>query len=527
MIAKEKRKIRSGDDVDHLFPKPKGEDVLIKKGATVEDTVEFIPEVVEQTLDDTRLIAKELKGETRFDTCKNIWQFVYGHIAYEKDEKGKEQIRRPARSWADRVRGVDCDDYTVFISSVLTHLGIPHSLRIAKYWWSEGRFSHIYPVVHGEDGRQITVDCVVNRFNYEEPFTEKKDKKMDLYYLNGIERPATVDAVDLTEDGLAELGKVKLFQKIGQSVKKAVHAVNKVNPATALLRAGVLASMKLNVFGVAEKIRWAYLSDADAQKKKFNMAKFGKLKQVKEKLEKIFYGAGGKPENLKEAILTGKGNASKEVSGLMGNETQMPLRDVLGQRIFTSEIESLEGLGEPATGAALAAASTIMASLAAILKSIGGLKGDDAGTTAADANADVNVTDANLPVTPENMNLDQFTIPDEGVTESTPGTGMQTRSTTAVTETDGTTTTNKSADGSGDTKPSWWENNKKWALPTGIVIGVAGLGFAAYKMSHSSNKGAKKGKKSGEDLSGIHHGKRKKKKYRGHKKKKVRAVRWN
>lgn len=46
MIAKEKRKIRSGDDVDHLFPKPKGEDALIKRSATVEDTVEFIPEVV-------------------------------------------------------------------------------------------------------------------------------------------------------------------------------------------------------------------------------------------------------------------------------------------------------------------------------------------------------------------------------------------------------------------------------------------------------------------------------------------------
>lgn len=525
MIAKEKRKIHSGAEVDHLFPKPHGADKLIKSGATVEDTVDFIPKVVEETLNDTREIAKRLKGETLFDSCKNIWQFVYGHIAYEKDEKGKEQIRRPARSWMDRVRGVDCDDYTVFISSVLTHLRIPHSLRIAKYWWSEDKFAHIYPVVHTEDGKQITVDCVVNRFNYEEPYTEKRDRKMDLYYLNGIERPTTVDAVDLTDGGLAELGKVKILQKIGQGIKKVVHAVNKVNPATALLRAGVLASMKLNVFKVAENVRFAYLSDAEAQKRKMNMAKFNKLKQVKDKLEKIFYGAGGKPENLKEAILTGKGNASKEVSGLMGNETQMPLRDILGQRIFTSEIESLDGLGEPATGAALAAASAIMASLAAIIKSIGGLKGEDSGATPTDATANANITDPNLTLPTENINLDEFNIPSEEITDD-PGTNLQKRSTTTVTETGDGTNTNKNADGT-DPKTGWWAENKKWALPTGIAVGVAGLSFAAYKIAQNKKKEGKKGKKGGEGLSGIHHGKKRKKKhYKKSKRKKAHAVRW-
>ncbi|MFZ5552487.1 MAG: hypothetical protein ACOZCO_05170 [Bacteroidota bacterium] len=526
MIAKEKRKIHSGAEVDHLFPKPKGEDKLIKSGATVEDTVDFIPKVVEETLNDTREIANRLKGETLFDSCKNIWQFVYGHIAYEKDEKGKEQIRRPARSWADRLRGVDCDDYTVFISSVLTHLGIPHSLRIAKYWWSEDKFAHIYPVVHTEDGKQITVDCVVNRFNYEEPFTEKRDKKMDLYYLNGIERPTTVDAVDLTDGGLAELGKVKILQKIGQGVKKVVHAVNKVNPATALLRAGVLASMKLNVFKVAENVRFAYLSDEEAKKRKFDMARFAKMKEVKTKLEKIFYGAGGQPENLKEAILTGKGNASKEVSGLMGNETEMPLRDVLGQRIFTNEIESLEGLGEPATGAALAAASAIMASLAAIIKNIGGLKGGEANVT-TDATANVNVTDPTASVNMENLNLDQFNIPEEGATD-TPSTEVQKRSTT-ITDTDDVSNTNKSADGTGD-QPTGWDKHKKWVIPTAIGVGVLGLGFAAYKVSQNKDKTAKKGKKSGEALAGINQGgykkKKKYRKYKKNKKKKAHAVRW-
>jgi hypothetical protein len=497
MEATQKRRIRSGDDVDHLFPKPIGEDELIKKGATVEDTVEFIPEVVEKTLSDTKKIAQELQGKTLFDTCKNIWHFVYGYIAYEKDEKGKEQIRRPARSWANRARGVDCDDYSVFISSVLTNLGIPHSLRVTKYWWTEGKYSHIYPIVHTPDNKEIVIDCVVNRFNYEEPYTEKKDKKMDLYYLNGIERPSNIDADDLTNGGMIDLGKTQ--GKVGAALKKGLHAINKVNPATLLLRAGVLASMKLNVMGVAEKLRFAYLSDEEAKKRGYDMAKFAKLKSVREKTEKIFYGAGGKPENLKEAILTGKGNASKEVSGLGAMDASMPLREIIGQRAYTSEIEALEGLGEPATAAALAAASAVIASLAAILKNIGGLKG----TFKQNPTDAASVTE-NLPAENTNTALEPGLF-----TEDAP---IQNRSATDTTSTDDSN------------KDTWWSKNKKWALPTGIGIGVLGLAYGGYQMM-KSDKPKKSTSKNG-GLSGV---KRKyKSKKRGKKKshKKVHAVRW-
>jgi len=501
MEATQKRRIRSGQDVDHLFPKSLDEDSLIKKGATVEDTVDFIPDVVEKTLSDTKRIAQELKGKTLFDTCKNIWHFVYGYIAYEKDEKGKEQIRRPARSWADRLRGVDCDDYTVFISSVLANLSIPHSLRVTKYWWTEGKYSHIYPIVHTPDDKEIIIDCVVNRFNYEEPYTEKKDKKMDLYYLSGIERPSNIDADDLTNGGMIDLGKTQ--GKVGTALKKGIHAVNKVNPATLLLRAGVLASMKLNVMGVAEKLRFAYLTDDEAKRRGYDMAKFAKLKNVKDKLEKIFYGAGGKPENLKESILTGKGNASKEVSGLGAMDSSMPLREIIGQRAYTSEIEALEGLGEPATAAALAAASAVIASLAAILKNIGGLKGtfkqNPTDTTAITDNLQVETTNSDTA-------LDPGLFPDDSP--------VQNRSASDTSSPD----PNANQD-------SWWSKNKKWALPTGIGVAVLGLAYGGYQMMKTDKPNKKSASRNG-GLSGV---KRKyKSKKRGKKKshKKVHAVRW-
>src|ERR1051326_2185712 len=151
MEALTKRKIKIGKEYDDLFPTAMLTDETVKKGASVSDTVKFIPKVVKETLPQTEKIAEILKGQSVSQTCKNIWDFVYHHIAYNKDEDGLEQIRAPARTWHDRFRGVDCDCYTVFISSILTNLKIPHTLRIAKY--RKDYFQHIYPVVYMPSGK--------------------------------------------------------------------------------------------------------------------------------------------------------------------------------------------------------------------------------------------------------------------------------------------------------------------------------------------------------------------------------------
>ena len=77
MINTAKRHIKSGTEYDHLFPKAEGGDILIERDATVEHTIRFIPKMVMDTLDDTRLIAPKLKGDTLHETCRNIWNFIY------------------------------------------------------------------------------------------------------------------------------------------------------------------------------------------------------------------------------------------------------------------------------------------------------------------------------------------------------------------------------------------------------------------------------------------------------------------
>lgn len=171
------RTIRSGRDYDQYFPKPDAQDRIIIEDGEVTDTVDLMKRVVWRYINDTKQIAPVLKGKSKRETAENIWDFLYHHIQYKLDKRGLEQLRRPARSWADRESGIDCDCFSIFISSILTNLQIPHSFRITKY--GGAHFQHVYVVVPSE-GKMLVIDPVLSRFNYEKPFSEHKDFPMNL-----------------------------------------------------------------------------------------------------------------------------------------------------------------------------------------------------------------------------------------------------------------------------------------------------------------------------------------------------------
>jgi len=438
MEATKKRNIRSGVEYDRYFPPADAKVFTVKRNATLSDTIALIPKVVYQTLSQSRDIAQQiLKRDSVYATCKEIWYFVYRHIQYKKDKKGYEQIRSPARAWHDRATGVDCDCYSVFISSILTNLDIPHILRITRY--SEDFFQHIYPVVPLNNGKYVTIDCVTNQFDFEVPYSEKKDYPMDLQYLSGFDSDSSLQG----GDGMDELGRIirrsmaknksgaaspmkkrgglmkrmkataasNVTQPAAQSSEpsdppvkkkkkkffgKVLNKINKINPATVLLRNGILAAMKLNVMSVAKRLRWSYLSQQQAVQHGIDPARFAKLVKVREKLENIFYGAGGKPQNLKKAILGGKGNKDKAVHGLGEIDlygvdymnTNTPLEQLLGPDIYHSEnVEGMNGfqglgeLGEPVTAASVTAAMGVITGIVASLKKIGDIfKGNGKGS---------------------------------------------------------------------------------------------------------------------------------------------------
>ena len=356
-------------------------------------------------------------------------------------------MRRPARTWWDRLGDCDCYSVFISSLLLNIYPEREHALRITKYP-GQTAYSHIYPIVPLGDGTHITIDCVASDFDYEVPYSRKIDKHMQLHYLNGLpgehssNASATtagatslsevhvtatgnlsVDALDLMEGADGDLGFLKNFGKkvtqyvptakaistaakairnpaeakkqvqsalrnpgktIKKQVSKTIHAVNRVNPGTAILRGGLLLAFKINMFNVAGRLRFGYLSLPQAEAMGIIPSTHAKIQKVLRRASSIFHKAGGKPENMKKAILRGKGNRDKRVLNGLGEvftriEPGADVREALGAEIFYSEFpDSMNGLGElgePVTTAAMITAATgTMTALAAALKSAGDVK---------------------------------------------------------------------------------------------------------------------------------------------------------
>jgi hypothetical protein len=137
-------------------------------------------EYIQKYKSDTAKLAPILKGKSLEETLRNNWNFVYNHIQYKLDTPGIEELRRPARAWAERKIGIDCDCYTIFLCTLLLNQGIEPVIRIVQIPPATS-FHHVYPIVYkkGKSGLYYTLDAVLDRFNYEKPFSKKRDYTMD------------------------------------------------------------------------------------------------------------------------------------------------------------------------------------------------------------------------------------------------------------------------------------------------------------------------------------------------------------
>lgn len=429
------RASRDGKEFEGVLPVPVWSEEIVKRGGSVTDTVSEMKRLIRHYNYQVANLAPRLKGRTIYDTCKNIWNFLYTHIKYKEDEEGKEQLRTPSRSFAERLRrGIDCDDFSIFCGCLLYRLNIPFYIRIARYKGKD-YFQHVYPVVPLKNKRYITIDAVLDEYDTEKQPVETKDfLVMNTSNLNGIDisvlglvesdefnelsgilygddfkeleqmeglgriptheqqmqairrhlertrgiiyrRPHLIKDVEhpqsflgmvdyalkywdtdkrdealgilaAEEDRINEmeglsskpegyedvelfygmnglgsydvLGRVKrqrkFFSKIkdgakkGGIFKKVVRALTRFNPLTASIRAAVLIALKVNLLKVSSKFKWGYLTEEEAQSKGFNMEQWRKLKKQLQTAENMYVKLlGGKAENFKKAMLSGRG----------------------------------------------------------------------------------------------------------------------------------------------------------------------------------------------------------------------------
>lgn len=186
-----KRNIKDGTAFNHLFHQAQKNSPLIVNNGSVDDTVITMHKIVDKYSSQCTAIAKKLQVKNDiYATARNIFNFAYNYMQYENDVVGKEQLRTPARSWYDgqirhkqqgvKQAGIDCDDFSIFVGSCLRCLGIPFTFRITKY---DGKsyFQHVYTYIpqYKNNPKEIVIDPVLDRYDYEKPYSHKKDFAMN------------------------------------------------------------------------------------------------------------------------------------------------------------------------------------------------------------------------------------------------------------------------------------------------------------------------------------------------------------
>ena len=188
LVAAGRRNIKDGSKYDHLIDRPTGTTREVQKNGNVDDTVKWAAHVVKKYHRQVQRLAEYLqsKSSTKKGLFRNIFDFCHNHIQYHLDRPGVEELRTPAMTWHERKSGVDCDDFTMIIASILYCLKIAFGFRITKYGGKQN-YQHIYLIVPIENGQHITIDPVLDKFNYEKPFSDHKDYDMQTLNLAGTD----------------------------------------------------------------------------------------------------------------------------------------------------------------------------------------------------------------------------------------------------------------------------------------------------------------------------------------------------
>lgn len=176
-----------------MMPKGKRiEKVIRNNGGSAYNTIDEMAKIVAETLYQTKDLAAYLKGSTKEHSVKNVYRFMHDHFQYKQDDKTREQLREPVASFADRASGIDCDCFSIFVSSLLTNMQIDHAIEMCMIAPNHA-FVHVYVVVP-KTGTAITqrqnywvVDPCLHFFDQIAPkITLKYDKQMLTTRLSGL-----------------------------------------------------------------------------------------------------------------------------------------------------------------------------------------------------------------------------------------------------------------------------------------------------------------------------------------------------
>jgi hypothetical protein len=328
-----------------VLPPFKGKKELIVKNQSTGDIIEAILSAHYRYKNDYRKIAKFFEGNTKFQTLKNVFDFLKKNVEYVIEDSDTQSVKSPTAIIRDGF--CDCKCYALFIGGICDQLNIPFVYRFSSYRIDEKTPQHIFVVAYPNTKNEVWIDPVLPNFNQRKQYTYKIDKTpMALYSISGI------GATKAQKQALKAAKQAKRSAQ-GTTAKKAAKAELKAarkaagRTAAQVLKKGVKMVAKVaaaparNSFLLLVKINFANLA-----------VKIDKVWQkAPDKLRNFWDGIGGNINALLKEVNRGK--TKKRILG------------------FDLYEESTLGAAPAAAGAAVAAASPIIAKVVSLLKSVG------------------------------------------------------------------------------------------------------------------------------------------------------------
>lgn len=219
-------------------------------------------------------------GNNNYETAKNIFNFLKRNVRYNI-EAGSKQTLKSASSIIAQGYG-DCKHYSQLAGGILDAISrnkkkINWCYRFASYN-DKKQIQHVFVVIKNNDGSEIWIDPVLNKFNEKKEYTYKVDKKpMALYRISGVGN-------DQVGKFLPGLKKVSL-KNVAKVAKKAVKAVAPV--ASIVVPAGIATKVGGKILksvakkGIVKKVASKVAKSAPkVAKLKKDVTKIAKVKKV-------------------------------------------------------------------------------------------------------------------------------------------------------------------------------------------------------------------------------------------------------
>jgi hypothetical protein len=270
-----------------MKPQFEGIDAVYKSKADNKDIRDLLVKLVPKAKAQMVTFAKQFKGRTQQETCKNIFDYIKSNFTYVADG-GEQIIKLPSALLRKRVG--DCKSYSLFTASILENLKIPYKFVYTSYS-ANPIPQHVYVVT--ENG--CIIDVVYGIFNEEKKPTYKYTQDMNVRYMAGIGCSC--------DSGMGATILQRAAAKVTTATKQATTAVKSAaQKSGAALVTGGLAGGRLLFLQMVKK-------NLDGFATKLQKVDTNKLKSSWEK-------AGGNYSTLVAAIKTGSSVPAKKLGFL-------------------------------------------------------------------------------------------------------------------------------------------------------------------------------------------------------------------